>query len=190
MFRTFQASECRIKCPKKISFKSILSTVNNRTGDLIVQGIDKIQGQVAAFTKSYHLKGQDQHMWINISKALNESLFYLKSNALATVGYADVPGRMMDRPTRDDAVPFRSYLNTVCEKLLKLQKKFPVSTDSRTELLNAYREMDNHDQAKYSPLVLETIENFKDELSIYIIILKIYIESQNIEEFVEKYLNS
>ena len=124
------------------------------------QGIEKIQGQVAAFTKSYHVKGQDQHMWINISKALNESLFYLKSNALATVGYADVPGRM-DRPTRDDAVPFRSYLNTVCEKLLELQTKFPVSTDSRTELLNAYREMDNHDQAKYSPLYWKQLKTLR-----------------------------
>lgn len=189
MFRTFQVSECMWSCPKREDFERILSTVNNRTRCIEREGIEKIQDQVAAFTKSYHLKGQDQHMWINISKALNKSLFYLKSNALATVGYADVPDRM-DRPTRDDAVPFRSYLNTVYEKLLELQTKFPVSTDLRTELLNAYREMDNHDQAKYSPLVLETIENFKDELSIYIIILKIYIESQNIEEFVEKYLNS
>lgn len=149
MFRTFQASECMWSCPKREDFERILSTVNNRTRCIEREGIEKIQDQVAAFTKSYHLKGQDQHMWINISKALNKSLFYLKSNALATVGYADVPDRM-DRPTRDDAVPFRSYLNTVYEKLLELQTKFPVSTDLRTELLNAYREMDNHDQAKYS----------------------------------------
>ena len=60
----------------------------------------------------------------------------------------------------------------------------------QAELLNAYRGMDNPDQAKYIQLVLKSIKNFEGELSIYIEILEIYKNSKGIKQFVEKYLIS
>lgn len=218
MFRTFQASECRrwnvhghkAGCYKRMSFESILSTVNNRTGCIEREGIEKIKGQVSTFNRkcaSDCPPRQKKHIWINISKALNGSLFYLKSNATATVNYEKVPNTAVSQPRAGEipaAVIPADNFNTAMSSLQELKNKFDplyskdpnaaniavdnlLTNEPAPLLIIAYKKMDKFDLAKWRAGLLASIKDFYEQLSIYIIILKIYIESQNISEFVEKY---